>query len=72
MQNKTNKSRAMIREEQAMFRRIFGQLNWTSTQSRPDISFDVRQLSTKLNVLCHASKPISKTVLLKEGWLFPL
>ena len=49
MQNKTNKSRALIREEQAMLRRIFGQLNWIAAQSRPYTSFDVCQLSTKLN-----------------------
>ena len=35
--------------EQYQFRAVCGQLNWVSTQSRPDICYDVCQLSTKLN-----------------------
>ena len=36
-------------EEQSAYRAICGQLNWICTQSRPDISYYVCQLSTKLN-----------------------
>ena len=49
IENKTDKSRILNAGEQSLFRTICGQLNWISTQSRPDISFDVCQLSTKLN-----------------------
>lgn len=49
LQDKKDKSRILNAKEQSSFRTICGQLNWISTQSRPDISFDVCQLSTKLN-----------------------
>ena len=31
------------------YRALVGQLNWLSTQTRPDVSFDVCELSTVLN-----------------------
>ena len=43
------KERDLNRKEQSAYRAICGQLNWICTQSRPDISYDVCQLSTKLN-----------------------
>ncbi|XP_057290731.1 uncharacterized protein LOC130613397 [Hydractinia symbiolongicarpus] len=49
IQNTTHRHRQLSHEEQSNFRCICGQLNWMSSQSRPDISFDVCQLSTKLN-----------------------
>ena len=49
IRNKTDKSRVLNKEEQALFRKICGQLNWISTLSRPDIAFDDCQLSTKLS-----------------------
>ena len=36
-------------EERSKFRAVVGQLNWVATQTRPDISFDVCDLSTKFN-----------------------
>ena len=36
-------------DEQSKYRALCGQLNWIATQSRPDISFDFCQLSTRLN-----------------------
>ena len=50
IENKTDKSRILNAGEQSLFRTICGQLNWISTQSRPDISFDMCQLNTKLNL----------------------
>ena len=46
---KTDKSQVLNEDEQALFRKVCGQLNWISTQSRPNIAFDVCQLSTRLN-----------------------
>ena len=47
--NKKDKGRSLSPDEQYMYRKIVGQLNWLASQSRPDLSFDVCQLSTKLN-----------------------
>lgn len=44
-----DKLRSLNPEEKHMYRSIVGQLNWLATQSRPDISFDVCKLSTKLD-----------------------
>ncbi|XP_057290806.1 uncharacterized protein LOC130613486 [Hydractinia symbiolongicarpus] len=49
IQSTKNKHQELSHEKQSKFRCICGQLNWVSSQSRPDISFDVCQLSTKLN-----------------------
>ena len=43
------KEKLLDPEEQSMYRAICGQLNWIASHSRPDISFDVCYLSTKLN-----------------------
>ena len=61
-----DKDRKLSREEQYNYRAICGQLNWIASQSRPDISYDVCQLSTKLNSanvrdLLHANKTLKKT-----------
>ena len=42
-----DRSRLLNEDEKRSFRSIVGQLNWISTQSRPDISFDVSQLSSR-------------------------
>ena len=47
-----DKDRKLSTEEQHNYRAICGQLNWVSSQSRPDIAFEVCQLSTKLNSAC--------------------
>ena len=82
IQKKTDKSRVLNEDEQALFRKICGQLNWISTQSRPDIAFDVCQLSTRLNTatvqdILQANKVLRKVkqnrfslkyVALKQPW----
>ena len=48
--HKDEKERDLNPEEQSAYHAICGQLNWICcTQSRPDISYDVCQLSAKLN-----------------------
>ena len=49
LENKNNKTRVLERDEQYQYRAVVGQLNWLCSQSRPDLAFDVCQLSTKLN-----------------------
>ena len=44
-----NKDTVLSTSQQSELRAMCGQLNWIATQSRPDISYDVCQLSTKLN-----------------------
>ena len=39
----------MNSKEQYSYRQVVGQLNWISTQTRPDLAYDVCQLSAKLN-----------------------
>ena len=39
----------MTEPEQSAYRAICGQLNWICSQSRPDVSFDICQLCTKLS-----------------------
>ena len=47
--HKDEKERDLNPEEQSAYRTTCGQLNWICTQSRPDTSYDVCQLSAKLN-----------------------
>ena len=60
-----DKNRTLTDGEQRNYRAICGQLNWIASQSRPDLAFDVCQLSTKLNKatvreLIHANKVLRK------------
>jgi transposase InsO family protein/G:T-mismatch repair DNA endonuclease (very short patch repair protein) len=41
----SNKQKALNKSEQRQFRSLVGQLNWVSTTTRPDISFEVLELS---------------------------
>ena len=43
--NKKAKMRVLNQDEQYQYRKVVGQLNWLSSQSRPDLSYDVCQLS---------------------------
>ena len=56
--------RPLEKEEAKLLRRLTGQINWTATQSRPDLSYTVVELSTKfrnptLEDLKKANKAIS-------------
>ena len=46
--NKDN-NRLLNKDEHKQYRRICGSLNWASTQTRPDISFDVAMISANVN-----------------------
>ena len=48
-ERKTNKDSPLNKTEHAEFRKIVGQLNWVARHTRPDIMFDVMELSTRLN-----------------------
>ena len=49
IENKRDRERKLNKGEQSLFRAMCGQLNWIASQSRPDIAYDVCQLSTRLN-----------------------
>ena len=49
IENKIDKSWVFNAEEQASFRNIYGQLNWISTQSAPNIAFDACQFEYKVD-----------------------
>ena len=44
----SNKTNQLSSQAQSEYIRVCGQLNWLASQSRPDILFDICQLSTKL------------------------
>ena len=46
-----NKDLVCTNEEKEMHISLVGQLGWLSTNSRPDLSFDVLELSCKINSL---------------------
>ena len=48
LSNASDSTRLLDKKEQREYRRACGALNWVATQSRPDISFDVAVLSSKL------------------------
>ena len=65
----TEKHKDLIDDEQTSFRQLIGRLNWAVQGSRPDLAFDLIDLSTKLSKakvsdLIRATKCISR---LKEG-----
>ena len=78
IQDKSNRSRILDSSEQSEYRVLIGQLNWVSSQSRPDISYEVCRLSTVLNKamvddFLHTNKVVRKLkqrqVSLKYGCL---
>ena len=51
--------------ESSQFRRLVGKLNWVSTQTRPDISFDVCMLSSVMKKPQVSDLILANKVLLK-------
>ena len=47
-----NKDSPLNKTERAEYRKLVGQLNWVARHTRPDIMFDVMELSTMLNKPC--------------------
>ena len=71
-----DKERTLNENEQYLYRAICGQLNWIATQSRPDISYDVCVLSTKLNSakvsdMLYANKVLKKVKAEDIKLMFP-
>ena len=78
IRDKSNQLRILDSSEQREYRMFIGQLNWVSSHSHPDISYEVCHLSTILNKatvddFLHANKVVRKLkqrqVLLKYGRL---
>ena len=68
--------RPLDKEETLLLRRLTGQINWAATQSRPDISFTVVELSSKIKTaqledLKKANKVIVKLAATPFKILFP-
>ena len=68
--------RPLDKEEMKLLRRQTGKINWAATQSRPDLAYDVVELSTKfkrgtLNDLKKANKAIIKLTSNPTKLLFP-
>ena len=59
---KLQKEERLSKEEHCTYRRIVGQLNWVARHTRPDIVFDVMELSTALNKPCIRDARLVKTV----------
>ena len=64
------------KEETQLLRRLVGKINWAATQTRPDVSFFVVELSTKfkhpqLEDLKKANKVINKLITSPKKILFP-
>ena len=62
-QRALRKQEQLTQEEQKNYRKIIGQLNWAVQGSRPDLAFELVDLSTKLKValvgdLMHAIKTL--------------
>ena len=68
--------RPLDKEETKLLRRQTGKINWAATQSRPDLAYDVVELSTKfkkgtLGDLKKANKAINKLTSNPTKLLFP-
>ena len=68
--------RFLDKEEIQLLRRLTGKINWAATQSRPDISFTVVELSSKIKMaqledLKKANKAIARLAATPTKLLFP-
>lgn len=71
-----NKRDILGPDEQTIYRKLLGQLNWAVQGSRPDMAFEMIDLSTKLkeaNIgdLLRATKAVSRLKDIKSIILFP-
>ena len=72
-----NKSGALNRSEQTQFRHMVGQINWAAQQTRPDLVFEVMEMSMKLKhpevqELIRANKAIKKLQSTDVSLFFPI
>jgi hypothetical protein len=72
-----NKSGALNRSEQTQFRHMVGQINWAAQQTRPDLVFEVMEMSMKLKhpevqELIRANKAIKKLQSTDVSSFFPI
>ena len=71
-----NKDLVCTDEEKEKYRSLVGQLGWLSTNSRPDLSYDVLELSCKVNNLkigdiFDANKCLRKACMFESSMYFP-
>ena len=76
VERKLNKDQPLNKEEHSLYRRFVGQLNWVSRHTRPDIVFDVMELSMRLTSpcvhdYCRAVKTLKKLQNSEVGVVFP-
>ena len=72
----SQKLEKLIPKEQTLYRKIVGQLNWAVQGSRPDLAFEMIDLSTKLNEatvgdLVRAIKTIGRLKEIRSNQLYP-
>ena len=72
LESRADKTRVLEDEEHYQYRAAVGQLNWLSSQSRPDLAFDVCQLSTKLNDPTVRDVSYANKVIKKAKSLYPI
>lgn len=73
---KSHKDQDLSDKEKTKFRALIGQLNWVATQTRPDVSFDVCELSlsvkgAKVEDMIKANKILSKVQSEKVSICYP-
>ena len=73
---KHDKDLICTNKEKEMYRGLVGQLGWLCTNSRPDLSFDVLELSCKVNSpkigdLIDANKCLKKACMFESSMYFP-
>ncbi len=74
---KMNKSEFLNRNEQKQYRQIVGQINWAAQQTRPDLMFEVMEMSMKfkhpeVQDLIRANKAMTKLQSTDITALFPI
>ena len=70
------KAMSLVKKEHTLFRKVVGQLNWIARQTRPDMCFDIMEMSMKLkepikNDLVRASKAMKAAKMDEVRIIFP-